>query len=114
MADSTVGVKFDQEKNQLNLVPPELEEAVGHILTFGAHKYGANNWRNGINYSRVMAALLRHLAEYRKGHQYDAETGYSHLWHAACNLAFLITYDEFPELYNKFDDLVYKVNNGEK
>jgi hypothetical protein len=103
----TEGTKHDTEKNMLSLVPPELMAAVGKILTFGAIKYDAHNWRKGIAYSRVVSALLRHLFAYLGGEFADKETGLSHLWHVACNLAFLITFDAHPEQYEKFNDLYF-------
>lgn len=90
----TEGVKFDSDKIRLELLPPELLDAVGTILTFGAHKYSDRNWELGMNWSRVYGALLRHLNAWWAGQDFDPETGKSHLWHAGCCIAFLITYEE--------------------
>ena len=104
MSKLTEGTKFDDNKLRLDLLPPEFEEAVAEILTYGAKKYEDENWRKGIKYKRVYGALRRHLLAWWKGEDYDNETGFSHLWHAACNLAFLITYEAHPSEYKKFDD----------
>lgn len=104
------GTKFDEGKNKLDLVPPEFIEATGWILTMGANKYGDQNWRAGLKYSRVLSALLRHLFAWARGERIDSESGKSHLWHAACNLSFLITFESHPEVYEKFDDL-WKYND---
>ena len=90
---SDQGTKFDQDKLRLDLVPPEVITALGTILTFGANKYGDRNWEKGIDLGRVYGALQRHLNAYWSGELIDPETGKSHLWHAACNIAFLITYE---------------------
>lgn len=99
------GTKFDNGKPMLDLVPPSLEEAVGEILTLGALKYDRNNWKKGIEYSRVISALKRHLNEFYKGNLIDNESGKPHLWHAACNLAFLIEFENKPEQYSIFNDI---------
>jgi hypothetical protein len=54
--EKSEGLKFDQGKARLALVPPSLEIAVGEILTLGAEKYAPNNWKKGIAYSRVVSA----------------------------------------------------------
>ncbi len=87
------GKKFDQDKIRMELIPPELLEAVGTILTFGAKKYDDRNWEKGMNWSRVYGALLRHLNAWASREDTDPETGKSHLWHAGCCIAFLITYE---------------------
>ena len=89
----TEGVKFDTGKVRMELLPPELLTAVATILTFGAEKYDDRNWEKGLNWSRVYGALLRHLNAWWGGESYDKETGHSHLWHAGCCIAFLITYE---------------------
>ncbi len=98
------GVKHDAGKVQIELVPPELLLATAEVLTFGANKYGARNWEKGMSWGRIFGALMRHLWAWWGGQgpstrnfafgDADAETSYSHLWHASCCMAFLIAYEE--------------------
>ena len=98
------GTKFDQDKVRYDLLPAEFLEATAVILTFGAKKYGERNWEKGMTWGRPFAARMRHLWAWWGGKgpssksflfgEADSETGRSHLWHAACCLAFLITYEE--------------------
>lgn len=98
------GTKFDSGKVRLELLPPELLYATATILTFGANKYDDRNWELGMSWSRVYGALMRHLWSWWGGKaptsksflfgELDEETTHSHLWHAACCIAFLITYEE--------------------
>lgn len=98
------GTKKDQGKVRIDLVPPEIVFAIAEILTFGAMKYSDRNWENGMAWGRVFGALMRHLWAWWGGARpttenfvfgsIDGETGKSHLWHAACCIAFLVTYEE--------------------
>jgi hypothetical protein len=88
------GVKFDTGKPRYDLMPPELLNAVSTILTYGAEKYNARNWEKGMAWGRVFGAIMRHLWSWWGRQDKDDETGYSHLWHAACGLAFLIAYEQ--------------------
>lgn len=98
------GTKHDGGKVRLELLPPELLYGTATILTFGAEKYDDRNWELGMKWSRVFGALMRHLWSWWGGKgpsrvnflfgELDEETGHSHLWHAACCIAFLITYEE--------------------
>lgn len=88
------GKKFDEGKPELGLVTKSLIWAIGGILTFGAKKYGAHNWRKGLAWSRAYNATLRHLTAWWEGENLDAESGKSHLHHAACEIMFLIEYEE--------------------
>jgi hypothetical protein len=100
----TEGRKDDEEKCRIELVPSELIFAVGTILTFGAQKYEDRNWEKGMKWSRCFGALMRHMWAWWAGKgpttksflfgDLDDETGHSHLWHAACCIAFLIAYEE--------------------
>lgn len=87
------GKKFDSEKIRMDLLPTEFIEATSTILTFGADKYGDRNWELGMDWNRPFGALMRHMWAWWRGEDKDPESGKSHLWHAACNLAFLITYE---------------------
>lgn len=90
MNDQTA--KADVGKLQLTLVPTELIRAVAVVRMYGNKKYpegGPDNWRR-VEPQRYRDALFRHLLSYLddpKGT--DPESGLPHLWHLACNIAFL-------------------------
>ena len=86
---SQPGKKHDSGKMRLDLLPPEAIRALGAVLTYGADKYGPNNWR-GVRVERYEAALLRHWLAWREGEMMDTESGLPHLWHVLCNAAFLV------------------------
>jgi hypothetical protein len=89
----TEGVKADGEKVRIDLIPPEAIFAIAEVLTFGAKKYSDRNWEMGMSWGRVYGALMRHLWAWWRGEKLDPETNLSHLWHAGCCIAFLITYE---------------------
>lgn len=65
---------------------------VAKVLTFGANKYGPNNWQNVKSFhSRYSAALLRHVLARCTGEITDPESGLFHLAHAATNALFLLS-----------------------
>lgn len=102
------GRKFDSKKNRLELIPPEAIEELGWVYTFGAEKYAPNNWLRGINYTRIIGAIKRHVLEIEKSQDYDPEWGLLHAGHAAWSLIALIYFMKHPERYKKFDDRVFK------
>jgi hypothetical protein len=90
---SLVGLRFDQGKLPVHLLPPELMIEVSKVLEFGAKKYAPRNWEKGMDWSRVYSSLTRHLLAWWGGEDKDPETGLSHLSHIGCNIAFLIAYN---------------------
>ena len=89
------GTKYDVGKVRYELLPAEMLDGVSQVLTFGASKYDDRNWEKGMLWSRVFGALMRHLWAWWNPLTLseDEETGMSHLWHAGCCIAFLITYE---------------------
>jgi hypothetical protein len=87
-------VKHDEGKANMSLLPTSFLKGVTEVLDFGAKKYASHNWRKGFAWSRTYSAALRHLAAWNDGEHTDPESGLSHLKHAACNLAFLIEFEE--------------------
>ena len=83
-------VKADAGKNRLDLLPFAALEEVGKVLTFGASKYSAHNWRKCDSQSRYLAAALRHMSAWGRGEDKDSETGLSHIAHASCCCLFLL------------------------
>ena len=83
------GMKFDQEKPRVDLLDPLALEGLAKVLTFGAKKYAAHNWRKGIANTRLIAAMLRHLFAIMRGEYVDPESGLPHIDHVGCNWMFL-------------------------
>lgn len=83
------GLKYDNEKPPLALLDPEFLEEVGRVLGFGARKYAADNWRNGISHRRLISAAYRHLGAINKGEDIDPESGLPHTGHLGCCIMFL-------------------------
>jgi hypothetical protein len=90
----SLGVKNDEGKLPYNLIPPELLSSVAKVLDFGAKKYAPRNWEKGMDWGRVFSAAQRHLWAWQNKEKADPETGFSHLEHAACCIAFLLAYEQ--------------------
>lgn len=89
------GRKHDSGKPLIGAVPPNALLAVAKVITFGAEKYGRDNWRQVENAeTRYLDAALRHINSYQRGELADPESGESHLAHAVCSLMFTIEMQE--------------------
>ena len=84
-----IAMKFDTDKPMLDLVRPEFVQGVAYVLKYGAQKYAAHHWTKGLDYSRLIAALKRHLAEIEKGNDGDEESGLRRVYHVGCCTMFL-------------------------
>lgn len=82
--------KADAGKPRLTLVPTEIIRNIAVIREYGNRKYGsAENWRT-VEVERYRDAAYRHLLAYIDDPaSVDEESGLPHLWHLACNIAFL-------------------------
>lgn len=89
-----VGVKLDGGKLRWDLIPLRAQEEMVKVLTFGAHKYGPDNWRRVKGWRwRYSRALVGHVFKYMGGEAFDQETGLHHLAHALCCAAFLLEFE---------------------
>lgn len=70
---------------------PRLVESAAHVLGFGMGKYDALNWEQGLRFTRVASAGLRHALWLPNEDPNDPESGLPHLSHLACNVIFAIT-----------------------
>lgn len=101
-------IKKDGDKIRMELLPPYALEQIAKVFTFGSKKYDSWNYLNGegLSYSRVYGAALRHLNAWYKGELIDSETGESHLAHAGCCIMMLLELEKFknkddkPKHYN--------------
>jgi hypothetical protein len=125
------GVKGDAGKPDLSLISPVWIFGVADVLTYGAKKRGAHNWRKGLAITRLCAGALRHIFQFLMGEDLDRDddcegcriadanpaepctkhSGKHHLFCASCNLMFaselLVTR---PDLDDRFK---IKVPKGE-
>ena len=87
------GIKYDSEKPDYSLVPPNALDDVVTVLTYGAQKYDRNNWQHLEDLdNRYFAAAQRHLWALQRGETTDDETGIHHAAHAICCMMFLLEF----------------------
>jgi hypothetical protein len=92
---SSLGAKEKNGKLQYDLLPAEALQEIVRVYTKSAQsgKYQEWNWRKGIKYNDLYAAMMRHIQAWRMGEDLDREDGLHHMAHAAwyC-LAFMSYY----------------------
>jgi hypothetical protein len=86
------GRKDDDGKLRFDLVPIRALEEVVAVYNYGARKYADRNWEKGMKWSRVWAAVQRHLCSFWAGENLDPESGLHHLAHAAWGCLALLEY----------------------
>lgn len=87
------GLRYNAEKNRLELLPPEWLWALGDVTTQGSKKYEPRNWERGMAWSIMVGCALRHLMRFCMGQRYDPETGCHELAMVAWNALALMSYD---------------------
>lgn len=94
-SDQGQQAKADAGKPHLTLVPPEIIWAIAEIREYGTKKYGdPENWKK-VSPQRYRDAMFRHMMAYLATfHGRDPESGLPHLWHLACNVAFLCAMED--------------------
>lgn len=91
-------LKYDKAKIDFSLLPFAPLRQIASVLMHGAKKYGRDNWKKGLEYSRLFSACQRHLIAWWEDYEdIDQDSGLPHLAHAICNLLFLLE----GELKNK-------------
>lgn len=115
--------KADYGKAELSLVPRRIIWDIACIRMYGNEKYhDPDNWKN-VEPERYKNAAFRHFLAYLDDpHGVDKESGLPHLWHLACNLAFLCEIEDIylsksdevkEQLHKEFDGCTSWVTNGE-
>jgi hypothetical protein len=93
------GRKNDTDKLRWDLLPVEPMNLVVDVYTRGAKKYEDNNWRKGIRWGRIFAALMRHAWAFWRGERNDPEDGQHHLASVVwCALSLMEYENTHPEL----------------
>ena len=83
-------IKADAGKPRLTLVPRKIIYDIARVREYGVGKYGDTEAWKDVEVERYRDAAYRHFLAYLDDPAgKDAESGLPHLWHLACNLAFL-------------------------
>ena len=102
--ESVEGRKNDTGKLRFDLIPVRPLEKVAEVYTIGATKYDDNNWRKGLKWGRVFAAMMRHAWAWMRGETHDPVDGQHHLasvvWCALTLMEYEVTH---PELDDRAD-----------
>lgn len=99
------GKKSDAGKPEFDRLSFEALAELNKVHKLGDSKYDKGNWKEGILYSRILNAAIRHLTAILRGEYYDPESKLLHAAHAACNCEFLVFYMLNSERYKEYDDI---------
>ena len=103
-------LRYNEGKVAWHNIPFFLLEGVMRVGTYGAKKYAAFNYLKGMSLNKVLDSAKRHLAAFESPFEddNDAESGESHLDHAAWNLLFASYIMKYK---SKFDDRYKDANS---
>ena len=99
------GQRFNDGKLMYDLIPELAMEEMAKLYTFGANKYSARNWEQGLVFMETIAAIRRHIKEFVKGEDIDKESGCHHMASAAFGCLALV---EFYYTHKGTDNRPYK------
>ena len=89
-SDDDQTIKADAGKAKLTLVPTQIIFDIARVREYGLKKYGTSESWKSVDIQRYRDATYRHFLAYLNDPSgVDEESGLPHLWHMACNIAFL-------------------------
>lgn len=101
--------RYNTGKPRLSLIWFRFLEPVAEVLEFGANKYGAHNWKKGLEEREILDSLLRHTHALCDGETYDQESGLHHIGHIICNCMFYVYF-----YYKKANGISNNKNKGRR
>lgn len=93
IVDPNTGGEKGQKPQRFSLIPTRFLWDLATHYGVGARKYEDRNWERGYKWSLSLDAFNRHLNQWLRGEQVDAETGSHHLIAAIWHLIALWFYD---------------------
>jgi hypothetical protein len=84
-----VGERKNEGKLKWSLVSWAALEPLVKTLMFGANKYSAHNWKQGLKYTEILDSMQRHINSFSNAEDKDKESGLDHVGHILCNAMFL-------------------------
>lgn len=109
MEDKGQGLRFNEGKTRHDLLEPYAIDQLAKVFTVGASKYAVHNWLKGMDWSKVVASMKRHINKFEQGEDFDEETGLYHMAHAAWNAMALVSYYKyFPQGDDRLKHVIKK------
>lgn len=96
MAKKNCGMRNDEGKLRIELLPAEWILGLAEVMTAGVEHYAERNWELGMPWSKMVGCASRHLFKFICGQRYDTGpkgTGCHHLLCVAWNILALFSYD---------------------
>lgn len=100
------GAKRDTRigKGRYDLIPPRPLKRLAGVYERGSVKYGDNNWRKGMPFSRFLDSAIRHIIEWKEREEDDLPQDEDHLAQAVWNLWAIMEFEEAnPELNDLYE-----------
>lgn len=94
-------IRHNKNKPRMDLLSPISMFGISEVLTKGLIKYPESQWKLGMEWSEVIASLLRHTFKFMAGEDIDKESGLPHVDHIASNAMFL---QEYFRTHKKLDN----------
>jgi hypothetical protein len=115
-AKTEAGIKYDNGKAPISLIPVEAILAEAQAFDYGAKKYAKHNFRLGMDHTRVLDAAMRHILAIVAGEDTDPESGLPHYAHARACLgmyAYFVTNNAgTDDRYGKYLEEILKSKQG--
>ena len=105
----TGGTKNDTGKPEYDRLDFTALGLINAVHKHGDEKYSKGNWKQGLHFSRLCNAAIRHIASILKGDFLDDESGLPHAAHAACNMEMIIYFVNNIEKYKNYDDITPEI-----
>lgn len=103
--ENSRGLRFNEGKLRVDLVPTSAIIGIANGLTIGLTKYPERNWEHGMKWTTVTASLERHFLDFKSGMDYDPDDGVLLIDKVLTNAAFI---KEYYSTYLQGDDRPHK------
>lgn len=121
--------RYNNNKIRHELIPANAVNELAKVYTVGAEKYtlrdnnnnilddGADNWKKGMSWKKVIGSVKRHINKFEKGEDFDYDwpeeilNTYGPTYHLANAAWGLLTLLEFYKIHPELDDRNIVENN---
>jgi hypothetical protein len=102
---SETALRYNKGKLAWGLIHWKCLSFMVEVLMFGAQKYAPNDWKKGMNRTKLLESMQRHVSALFDGETHDEDSKFHHIGHVMCNCMFYAFYVLNPEL-----EIPYKVD----